>query len=920
MSATVELIIRVKDAGAKAGLKDTADGVAKVGDAAGKAAPKLSAFERVTNGALERVGHIATDMLGQAASAVVAFVGDSLDAAGDYETSMNVFAAVTEASAEEMEAASETAKQLGADLDLPATSAADAGNAMTELAKAGFDVDEAMAAAKGTLQLAAAAQISEAQAAEIAANALQTFGLAADQAGMVSDLLAASANASSIEVTDAADSYKMAGAVYAAFQGPVVGATGAMVDMTTAIGLLGNAGIKGSDAGTSLKQSLLQLAAPSDKAKGLMRDLAERIGITGDIAYDASGNMRPYREIIDLVGQSTADMTQEQRDYTIATIFGADATRAIISLMQQGPEAWDEMEAAVTRQGAAADLAAAKTDGYKGAIGGFQSQLETLMLEGLEPLLPVLTAGIERGSAFASTFIGRVGPAMEGAISFFQTGAEVAQDLFVPAVGAAGAALVGYAIASIPTALAALPALILKVSTATIAFQANALAVAAAALPYAIIVAAVGGVIYAFQQFNEQISSNTDRLLESRQWWNDSTTAIESYGNASDEARQKLAPYATEVQALRAQIELETEALAKRMALHPNDDYTAEMEHINALSDALVRSTGTYTAQEQALLRQQAATLTSTEHLAALEAGEGALVEQTQLTSQEIEALGEKIQETYQKGAEAVSAYVSTEVAFLDELSQARQEGYDGDLEAQALAYAQEQAAQQAHLGQMLADYTLAQIQLKNITEEQGDQILAAIEQRFGLSQDASGRTFLAMTAQIDEFAASGSGNINALADDLGGLADDAVVTRQRMDELAKEYTAELIHNFDPSRDSAEDLTRELRAIPARVYSEVVINTRRTGDSAPTSGAASGGSVYDGRASGGPVAGGTPYIVGERGPELFVPERSGQIIPNDKISMGGGNTYVLHYYGSAGTSPQADVAQALRMQALLQGA
>ncbi len=351
---------------------------------------RVSAAGQVMIGALRQVGAVAIEAFGQALRAGASFIGDSIEIAGDFQDTMNTLGAVSGATGEELDAVAKKAKELGNDLSLPATSAVDAGEAMLELSKAGFTVQEAMDAAKGTLQLAAAAQIDEAKAAEITSNAINAFGLDAKDATFVVDLLAAASNASSIEIGDAAQSYQMAGAIFSTFQGPVVGAKEALVDLTTAVGILGNAGIKGSDAGTSLKQSLLQLAAPSDKAKGIMQDLAKAIGETGDIAYDAQGNMRAFPDIINLTAKATANMTEEERNYAITTIFGADASRAILTLIKQGPEAWAAMEKAVTKAGAAQELAAAKTAGFHGAIEGAKSQLETLQLTIGTLLLPVL--------------------------------------------------------------------------------------------------------------------------------------------------------------------------------------------------------------------------------------------------------------------------------------------------------------------------------------------------------------------------------------------------------------------------------------------------------------------------------------------------------------------------------------------------
>lgn len=359
-------------------------------DATDSGSGRIDAAGQVMIGALRQVGAVAVEAFGQALRAGADFIGGSIKLAGDFEQTMSVLKATSGATDAEMDRLRGTAKALGADLTLPNTSAVNASEALLELAKAGFTVQQSQDAAKGVLQLAAAAQIDEAKAAEINANALMAFNLQAKESVFVSDLLSAASNASSVGITDLSAGYQMAGAIFSNFQGPVVGAKQALIDLTVAEALLGNAGIKGSDAGTALKQSILQLTAPSDKAKAIMGQLGDNVGITGDIAYDAQGKMRSFPEILGLTAAATKGMTDEQRNYAISTIFGADATRAILVLMEQGPDAWAKMETAVTKQGAAADLAAAQTAGYKGAVEGAKSQIETLQLTIGQYLTPVL--------------------------------------------------------------------------------------------------------------------------------------------------------------------------------------------------------------------------------------------------------------------------------------------------------------------------------------------------------------------------------------------------------------------------------------------------------------------------------------------------------------------------------------------------
>ncbi len=349
----------------------------------------------------------------------------ALDAAMDYEQGLNLLQAVSGASAEQMAAVAQQAKALGADLALPATSAGDATRAMVELAKAGLSVEDVLGASRGVMQLAAAGGLGAAQSAEIAANALNAFGLKGEQASRIADLFAAAANSSSVEVKDIADAFKMASAVFSAFQGPVVGAENAVVDLTNAIAILGNAGVRGSDAGTSLKQLMLQLTGPSNAAKRLMRELARSIGESGDIAFRADGSMRPLMETIKLMARATAGMTDEQRNYAVTQIFGADASRSALILMRaQSDEMqalgkdWDSMREQLTQAGAAEELAGARMKGLGGALEGLKSQLETVGLTVAEPFLGPLAAGVRGVAELVGHITDLPAPLLNAAIAF----------------------------------------------------------------------------------------------------------------------------------------------------------------------------------------------------------------------------------------------------------------------------------------------------------------------------------------------------------------------------------------------------------------------------------------------------------------------------------------------------------------------
>ena len=323
---------------------------------------------------------------------------DIVSVGTEYQSQLNTMAAVSQATAGQMDAVRAKARELGNDISLTGTSASDAAAAMTELAKNGLTVAQSMEASKGTLQLAAAAQIDAAQAATIQGQALQAFGLGAQEAGRVSDILAGSANASAAEITDVAQALQQAGTVSHAF--------GVSIDDTsTAIAMFANAGITGSDAGTLLKTSLLALTDQGKPAQNAIHDL----GLT---VYDAKGKFVGLPSLIGQLNAASNRMTEEQYQAATATLFGSDAMRFASIAAGKTTEDFNALKEAVTRQGQAAEVAAAQTKGLPGALERLANAKEDLTLGLFEALQDDLVAAADAGTAA----LGKIGPAAESGI------------------------------------------------------------------------------------------------------------------------------------------------------------------------------------------------------------------------------------------------------------------------------------------------------------------------------------------------------------------------------------------------------------------------------------------------------------------------------------------------------------------------
>lgn len=324
------------------------------------------AMSNIVTGAFRQVGTIITNVLAGAVRAVGTWLKASVGVAGDFEQTLNVLGATSGATGAQLEQVAQKAKELGADLTLPATSAQDAAQVMLELSKAGFSVQESMDAAKGALQLSAAAQVDAAAAAQITAGAINAFNLEATDAVRVADLLAAGANASSASMTDLAQGLQQAGFMFHAVGMPIE-------DLITSLAALTNVGLTGSDAGTALKNALVRLTNPTKKAAELMAKL-------GFNAYDATGKMKPMPLLITDLQKALAGMTDEQKNAALGTIFLSDGMKAMIPLLGLGADGFNALKDKVTVAGAAADVAGAQMKGWNGAVASTQSQLETLQL------------------------------------------------------------------------------------------------------------------------------------------------------------------------------------------------------------------------------------------------------------------------------------------------------------------------------------------------------------------------------------------------------------------------------------------------------------------------------------------------------------------------------------------------------------
>lgn len=303
------------------------------------------AVQNVTVGALSAMGtalQASVVLLAAWTAAAVASGVAALQAGRTYQQALVVIQSFTGATASEMRALDKAIEKIGTTTTVNMHQAAEAA---TELGRAGVDVPQQLAGALKAvvdLSIASAGELGLADSAKFAATAMKAFKLEGDNVTTAVNALVAAAQQSAINFVDLRYSFSQV-ALVAANLGFTVS------DTAAAIGILGQAGLRGSDAGTSLRTALQHLQKPSDEALKVLTKL-------GLSLYDASGAARPFRDILgDLeskLGQqaiATGKLTAAQRDWYLQQIFGTDGARAMLALIRGGVKDFDDLTAAQGR-------------------------------------------------------------------------------------------------------------------------------------------------------------------------------------------------------------------------------------------------------------------------------------------------------------------------------------------------------------------------------------------------------------------------------------------------------------------------------------------------------------------------------------------------------------------------------------------
>lgn len=420
-------------------------------------------------------------------SAAVTGVGVAgLKVATDFEKAMSGVQAITGATGDEFEKLRETAINLGA---TTAFSSGEVAEAMTEMAKAGWSTTQIIDGMAGVLEATAASGESLGTVATIVADAITGFGLSAKDSARVADLMTQAANSGTIGVSDLGESYK--------YVAPLAQSMGLSIeDVTTALSAMSMAGIKGSQAGTSLRTVLANMAKPSSTVASAMDEL--NLSIT-----NSDGSFKSLDEIITTMRTSFSGLTDDQKAYYATALAGKEGMSGLISLLNLTQEEYDALTASMNNcSGVAGETAAVMQDNLQSKVEQLGGALESLAIKLSEYVIPFLTGLVEKITAAVDAFT-NMNPIVQKAVLVIGGILAVAGPILI---------VVGKIISAVGTIMTVVPKLAGVINTVKTAFA--ALNATMLANPIFWVIAAITALVAAFIY----LWNNCD---EFRQFWID---------------------------------------------------------------------------------------------------------------------------------------------------------------------------------------------------------------------------------------------------------------------------------------------------------------------------------------------------------------------------------------------------------------
>ena len=350
----------------------TSVALAKI-DEAGK---KMEAFGDSVTSAGQKIMPASMAVAGLGAAAV--------KTAADFDTGMSKVAAISGATGDDLDSLRDKAREMGAKTKF---SASEAAAAMEYMAMAGWKTEDMLGGIEGIMNLAAASGEDLATTSDIVTDALTAFGLSAEDSGHFADVLAAAASNANTNVRMMGETFK--------YCAPIAGALGfSTEDVAVAIGLMGNAGIKSTQAGTALRTIMNNLS-------GEVKIAGSAIGEVTIATTNADGSMRDLSDILGDCRTAFSKLSESEKAQAAEALVGKNAMSGFLALMNAAPEDIEKLSTAINNcDGTAVQMAETMQDNLAGQLTILKSQLEELAISFGEMLMPAIRSIVSKIQAF----------------------------------------------------------------------------------------------------------------------------------------------------------------------------------------------------------------------------------------------------------------------------------------------------------------------------------------------------------------------------------------------------------------------------------------------------------------------------------------------------------------------------------------
>lgn len=340
-----------------ADISEAQEGIKKVGDEATSLDSKLA-------NAAKGFGKFAVKAIGWASTAVSAVGGYVTKVGAGFESAMSEVGAISGATGEDLEALTQKAKEMGASTKFSASESAEA---FKYMAMAGWETSDMLDGISGVMNLAAASGEDLAEVSDIVTDAITAFGLQASDSAHFADVLAAASNSANTNVSMLGGSFK--------YVAPVAGALGYSIeDVSVALGMMANSGIKAEMAGRSLRSMLSRLASPTEDVE----EAFEQLGLSASEALtNADGSMKPLSETIEILRGSMSGLDEATKASVASGIAGTEAMSGLLAIVNSSDADFEKLtESIANADGTAQRMADTMNDNLNGAITIMKSAVE----------------------------------------------------------------------------------------------------------------------------------------------------------------------------------------------------------------------------------------------------------------------------------------------------------------------------------------------------------------------------------------------------------------------------------------------------------------------------------------------------------------------------------------------------------------